>query len=67
MLTETAKVCKSVKGVTDGFCQQKVGNYWVKAPRRAVASASDDSEFVQCWMFQLPIGKQPFGEGLPTS
>ncbi|MDR3196623.1 MAG: hypothetical protein LBU34_02035 [Planctomycetaceae bacterium] len=25
-----------------------------------------DNEFVQGWLFQLPIGKQPFGEGLPT-
>ncbi|MDR3199386.1 MAG: hypothetical protein LBU34_16075 [Planctomycetaceae bacterium] len=31
----------------------------MKAPRRAVASASADSEFVQ-WLFRLPIGKQPW-------
>ncbi|MDR3197648.1 MAG: hypothetical protein LBU34_07225 [Planctomycetaceae bacterium] len=33
---------------------QKVGNRWVKALRRTIASALADWEFVQCWMFRLP-------------
>ncbi|MDR3199233.1 MAG: hypothetical protein LBU34_15305 [Planctomycetaceae bacterium] len=54
MATETTKVGKSVKGITDDFCQQKVGNRWVKAPRRAVASALADNEFMSCRLFWLP-------------
>ncbi|MDR3196323.1 MAG: hypothetical protein LBU34_00515 [Planctomycetaceae bacterium] len=63
MSTRTAKMCQSVKGVTDVFCQQKVGNCWVKAPRRAVASALADSEFVQCWLFRLPSASNPSAKG----
>ncbi|MDR3199345.1 MAG: hypothetical protein LBU34_15865 [Planctomycetaceae bacterium] len=32
-----------------------------------VASASADNEFLSCWLFGLPIGKQSLGERLPTS
>jgi hypothetical protein len=32
----------------------KVGNRWVKAPRRAIASALADKEFMSCWLFGLP-------------
>jgi hypothetical protein len=50
-----------------GLGNQEVGNRWVKALRRRVALALADIEFVQCWLFRLPIGKRPFGERLPQS
>jgi hypothetical protein len=44
----------------------KVGNRSPKGFHPTIASALADREFVQCWLFGLPIGKRRFGETPPT-
>jgi hypothetical protein len=51
-------------GIPNPIQKQKVGNRWVKAPRRAIASALADREFVQCWVFRLPIGNRQWAKTL---